>query len=381
MEAGAIFTGATERGSDMAVKTIGFPGRYLQGPGAIRELGGLLNEFGSKFPAVVMDDIVRQAAGNELEDVLLSAGVAARYLRFEGECTANAIQALAEEAAAGGADMVVGVGGGKTIDTAKGVAKAIGSRLMIVPSIASNDSPTSRLIVLYNDQHMVAGVEIMTRNPDVVLVDTAIIARAPVRFFIAGLGDALSKKFEAEQCHLAGGKNFFGTASLPTARLLAGRCYDTILESGMEAVEQVRTHATPNEAVERAVEATVLLSGLGFESGGLSLSHALTRGFTAHAELTKFLHGELVGFGTIVQLIAENRSNDQVQRHARFCRELGLPVSFADLLLREVSDEELTGIAEKTCDAPYIAHLRPVADVARVVDCLQRADRLGRSLG
>jgi len=361
----------------MTVKTIGFPGRYLQGPGAIRELGGLLIEFGSKSPAVVMDDVVREAAGAALNEAIGATGITAQRLRFPGECTANAIRDLASQAQASGADMVIGFGGGKTIDTAKGVAKALGLRLIIVPSIASNDSPTSRLIVLYDEQHAVAGVDIMTRNPDVVLVDTAIIARAPVRFFIAGLGDALSKRFEAEQCYLAGGKNFFGTTSLATARLLADRCYGTILEFGMEAVRQVRSEAAPNEAVERAVEASVLLSGLGFESGGLSLSHALTRGFTAHPRLGKFLHGELVAFGTIVQLVAENRATEEILEHARFCHELGLPVGFADMQVFNVSEAELIEMAEKTCAAPYIGHLRPAADVARVVDCLKQADKLG----
>lgn len=362
----------------MTVKTIGFPGRYLQGPGAIAELGGLLREFGCTSPVVVMDDIVRQAAGAELDAALAASGVSARRLRFAGECTKEAIQALSEEGT--GADLVIGFGGGKTIDTAKGVSKAIGARLMIVPSIASNDSPTSRLIVLYDEQHRVAGVEIMTRNPDVVLVDTAIISRAPARFFSAGLGDALSKKFEAQQCHLAGGKNFFGTASLATARLLADRCYETIVEFGAEAVSQVRTHGTPNEAVERAVEASVLLSGLGFESGGLSLSHALTRGFTAHPVLGKFLHGELVAFGTIVQLIAEERAQEEVEQHARFCRELGLPVCFADMNAPAITEDELDDIADKTCAAPYIGNLRPSANASRVAACLRRADALGRGL-
>ena len=102
-------------------------------------------------------------------------------------------------------DVIIGFGGGKTIDTAKGLSKAHNLRLIIIPTIASNDSPTSRLIVLYDKQHRVAGVDILTRNPDVVLVDSSIISRAPTRFFAAGLGDALSKKFEAQQCYLAGG--------------------------------------------------------------------------------------------------------------------------------------------------------------------------------
>lgn len=362
----------------MTVKTIGFPGRYLQGPGAIAELGALMKEFGVQSPAVVMDDVVRQAAGAELDTAMATAGIRPRLLRFGGECTAQAIAGLAEEA--DGADLVIGFGGGKTIDTAKGVAKAIAARLFIMPSIASNDSPTSRLIVLYDDHHRVAGVDIMTRNPDVVLVDTRIISRAPARFFSAGLGDALSKKFEAQQCHLAGGRNFFGTASLATARLLAERCYETILEFGAAAVQQIETRHEPNEDVERAIEASVLLSGLGFESGGLSLSHALTRGFTAHPVLGGFLHGELVAFGTIVQLVAEDRPEEEVRQHAAFCRRLGLPVRFADMNVAAISQAELDDIAVKTCAAPYIGNLQPPADAVRVADCLKRADALGNSL-
>ena len=363
------------------IKTIGFPGRYTQGPDAIAYLPALLAEFGAKHPVIVLDEIVRAAAADALVAALTAAGITAKMLVFPGECTAPVIAGLAKQVDPARDDVVIGFGGGKTIDTAKGVSKAHGMRLFIAPTIASNDSPTSRLIVLYDDQHRVAGVEMLTRNPDVVLVDTAIIARAPARFFAAGLGDALSKKFEATQVHLAGGKNFFGSQSLATARLLAERCYETILEFGLPAIEQIRAHAKPDESVERATEASVLLSGLGFESGGLSLSHALTRGFTAHAGMSKFLHGELVAFGSIVQTIAEDQSAAAVAAHAKFCRALGLPVTLAQLGAANASEAEILAMAESTMAAPYIGNLRPAADAKRIAKCIVAADTLGKTLG
>lgn len=361
------------------IRTIGFPGRYVQGPGAVRTLAPLLAEIGGKVPAILTDDVVMAAVGGTVREALQPGGHQASFLRFPGECSAGVIAALAAQARGLGSDTVVALGGGKTIDTAKGVAKALGAMLIVVPTIASNDSPTSRLIVLYDDEHRVAGVEMLARNPDAVLVDTSIVAQAPARFFAAGLGDALSKKFEAEQCHLAGGNNFFGTPSLPTARLLARECYGTIIEFGQAALARVTSTQTPDEAVERVVEATVLLSGLGFESGGLSLAHALTRGFTAHPAMARMLHGELVAFGAIAQLVAEGRDDAEVAEHTRFVASLGLPVCWADLCAPDIDQADIAEIARHTCAAPYIGNLRPKADAARVAWALERADAIGRT--
>lgn len=362
------------------IRTIGFPGRYLQGPGAIQALGPLLVELGCKSPVIVSDDIVMAAVGDTVHSALQHTGQKAAFLRFPGECSASAIAALSAQATGLGVDAVVALGGGKTIDTAKGIAKALGLALFVVPTIASNDSPTSRLIVLYDDAHRVAGVEVMARNPDVVLVDTDIVARAPARFFAAGMGDALSKQFEAEQCHLNGGHNFFGTPSLPIARLLARQCYDTITTFGQAALARVAATQTPDDAVERVVEASVLLSGLGFESGGLSLAHALTRGFTAHPAMARMLHGELVAFGAIVQLVAQNQPDADTEKHARFVATLGLPICWADLGAPLISAAEIEEVARLTCAAPYIGNLHPKADATRVAWALVRADAIGQAI-
>jgi glycerol dehydrogenase len=365
------------------VRTMGFPGRYMQGPGALAQLPQLLLELGTRRAVLLADATVRATLGGRMDAMFAEipppAPIVFGWLHFPGECNVATIAALAEQAAA--CDTVVALGGGKTIDTAKGIARRLSARLVIIPTIASNDSPTSRLIVLYDDTHRVAGIELLARNPDVVLVDTAVIAQAPARFFAAGMGDALSKKFEAQQCHVAGGHNFYGTPSLPTARLLADRCYEVILEFGAAALRQVEQERCPNEAVERTIEATVLLSGVGFESGGLSLAHALVRGFSAHPVLGGFLHGEVVAFGTLVQLVAENRSNSEATKYAAFTQRLGLPASFDWFGIEHMSAAELDEIARISCTAPYIANLRPAIDKSGVRQALEVADLIGRSAG
>jgi glycerol dehydrogenase len=361
------------------VRSMGFPGRYIQGPQALRQLPQLLEELGACSIALLADATVRRALGSRIDAELQSnaggAATPAVWLDFRGECSAPIIADLAAQA--GECDTIVALGGGKTIDTGKGISRQRRARLIIVPTIASNDSPTSRLIVLYDEAHRVAGVQLLARNPDVVLVDTEVIARAPARFFSAGMGDALSKTFEARQCHLTQGRNFFGTLSLPTARLFADRCYAVIVEHGAAALRQVAERHEPDESVERVIEATVLLSGVGFESGGLSLAHALVRGFSAHPKIGGFLHGEAVAFGTLVQLVAEGRPDAEITEHAELTRRLGLPVSFKSFGVDPISAAELDEIAGIACTAPYIAHLRPAIDAAGVRQALERADRIG----
>src|SRR5690606_12304627 len=138
------------------------------------------------------------------------------------------IDRLAAEAAAAGADIIVGVGGGKAIDAAKGVRIARDVPLVIVPTVASNDSPTSRLVVTYTASHVLDEVRRMRTNPDIVLVDTEVLVSAPERFFVAGVGDAISKKFEAAQCIATGKDNFYAARPPRLAQVIADTCYEII---------------------------------------------------------------------------------------------------------------------------------------------------------
>ena len=363
-----------------SVRTIGFPGRYLQGPGALAALGPLLKELGGSVAAVVAGDRARAACGEAVRISLESAGREAHFLRFGGVCTAAAVSDLAVEAADVKADSVIALGGGSVIDSAKGVNLTRGGLLIVVPTIASTDAATSRSLVIYDDRHRISGVERMRRNPDAVVVDTDVIASAPLRFFVAGMGDALSKKFEADQCRLAGAMNFFGTPPPPVAMLMAERCYRTILEHGLSARGRIAATGRPDDTVERVVEATVLYSGLGFEASGLSMAHALTRGLCAHPGTSGALHGEVVAFGTIAQLLAEERPDAEVRAHVELAHRLGLPVTLAQLGAPSLDEAELMEMARLSCNAPHMRNLSPPADEARVARMLRAADELGRSV-
>ena len=354
----------------MNLRTFGFPGRYVQGPGALGEAGRAARDIGASSALVIADPQVPSPA-DTLRAALADAGLAVTTLDSEPECTQDAARRLASQA--DGFDLVVGFGGGKTIDLSKAVARSAGARLMIAPSIASNDAPTSRLIVFYDAAHKVDEVVLTARNPDVVLVDTAVIAQAPARFFAAGMADAMSKTFEVGQCAASGGTNFFGTRPLATATLLADAAHRIILAHGRSALDAVE-QGEASADVEAVVEASVLLSGLAFESGGLSLAHALLRGLTALPGCAARLHGELVAFGTLVQMVHEGRPEPEIAEHAAFYGAMGLPRTLAEVADGDVAEAERRVVAALTCQAPYIHNLVEPADENGIMRAMERLE-------
>jgi glycerol dehydrogenase len=267
------------------------------------------------------------------------------------------------------------MGGGKTIDTAKGVSLNLGLPIVVVPTIASNDAPTSRLIVVYDQDHRISEVLKLPRNPDFVVVDTAIVAGAPPRFLVAGIGDAIAKKFEAEQCALTGARNFFDGLPTRAALALCEACYSIIRGQGAEAVDAVK-RGLIDESVENTIEATVLLSGIGFESGGLALAHGLTRGLTAQSEARGALHGEMVAWGLLVQLLAEGRPSAFVDDILGFYRKVELPRRLSDLGFSDPEPRTVAEIAETTCrEAPYVANMARKLSAERLAACIQELEQ------
>jgi glycerol dehydrogenase len=220
-------------------------------------------------------------------------------------------------------------GGGKTIDTGKAAAQEAGVPLVVAPTIASNDAPCSRVAIIYSESGVLEKALILKRNPELVLVDTQIIAGAPVRFLVAGMGDALATKFEADQCMASNSLNIHRGLQTQASIGLSDLCYRLIRENGLKAKQSAECKVV-SEALERVIEANILLSGIGFESGGLAIAHALTRGFSMIPETHGSLHGEEVAFGVLVQMVVENRSDEFMADLMGFYRQIGLPAPWAN---------------------------------------------------
>lgn len=355
-----------------SLRVFGAPQRYLQGPGAIDAMGDYLARLGGRC-VLVADAVVLGLFGQRISAACEAAGVHCEPVEFSGDIVPEEVERLAGIVRARNVDFVIGCGGGKGIDAGKGVAHLLGRRVVTIPTAASNDAPTSKNYVLYDRSHRLLRVEHMPANPEVVVVDTQCIVTAPVPMFTAGIGDAIVKKFEVAQCMKAGGPNMFGARACAAAGALADLCYETLRAYAIRALADVRAGQV-SDAVERVVEATVMHSGLGFESGGLSISHAMTRGLSAVRGARDALHGQQVAYALLVQLTLEQRPSEFIEDMRRFFRAVELPRSLSDLGMPGASAGEIEAIAAGTMTAPHTRNFqRPLAagDIADAIRCIE----------
>lgn len=338
--------------------------RYIQGQGLISELGRHVDVLGSR-PVLIADTLVLDLLGTQILSGFREQGLPLEALDFQGEVTHAEIARLSDRCAELGADVVIGAGGGKALDVAKGVARALDIRMASVPTVASNDGPSSASIAVYDENHFMVEVQQMKRNPDLVLVDTAVIASAPVRFFLAGIGDAISKKFEAEACAMAGANTLFGAPVSLTGIAASDACYRILRTHAKTAVDDVRKQRV-SDYVEAVVEATVLLSTLSFENGGLSIAHAIARGYSHLPCARGSLHGEHVAYGLLVQLVLDQRDRSELEELIGFYKEIGLPFRFRHICGGDPEPDEVALLAEQSMFSPSAARFAPAVDAQKL---------------
>jgi glycerol dehydrogenase len=356
------------------LKKILFPGKYIQGAGALAELPSLIKLFGGQ--GLIL------ASPTPYKEVIPQSGIDLRehslhVERFGGECCEKELSRLAAIIQEIDVGVIVGMGGGKTIDAAKIAADRASIPVLVVPTIASTDAPCSGCAVLYSEQGIFEAVHYQKSSPAAVLVDTDIIAKAPVRFLVAGMGDALATWFEARSCRDTQSVNECGGLSTQAALNLAELCYDTLLRYGAAAKVAAERHIiTP--ALDHIVEANTLLSGIGFESGGLASAHAIHNGLTALEETHAYYHGEKVAFGVLAGLQLIDAPPEESATVFSFCEEVGLPTTLADIGLGKLDRDRLMLVAEKVC-APgaSIHHEARTITPEKVLHAMLKADAIG----
>ncbi|MBM3774504.1 MAG: glycerol dehydrogenase [Acidobacteria bacterium] len=356
------------------------PARYTQGKDATRALGAEMAGLGLKGPALIVAGSSAMRLLSEVwRESLGEAGIAYRVHRFGGECSLAEIGRVEAQAREAGARVIVGAGGGKVLDTARAAAAGLELPVVNCPTLASSDAPCSALSVVYTEEGAVLEYRIYRRNPDLVLVDTAVVAQSPPRLLAAGMGDALATWFEARTCVEGRVKNMRGGASTRSALALAELCYRTLLGDGSGALRAVETRVvTP--ALERLVEANTLLSGLGFESSGLAAAHAVHNGLTAVPRTHAFFHGEKVAFGVLVQLVLEGQPAPLMDEVLGFSTAVGLPVTLAGVGLEQATGEEIGQIAARATAPGETIHNEPFeVRPEMVADAIRDADAAGRA--
>jgi glycerol dehydrogenase len=359
------------------LRTVISPGRYVQGKGSIHQLGEFLKPIGST-PLVVADDLVWGLVGHDVEASLRNAGLPAQREVFHGIPSAKEVDRLVEAIRRTGADVAVAVGGGSAIDAVKAAGHLAGIRWANCPTVASTDAPCSALAVIYTEDGEFEEYRFFPRNPDLVLVDSQVVANAPVELLVAGVGDALATWLEARATARSNARTMAGGLPTLTGTALAQLSWDVLWDNALQAVDAVRDNeVTP--AVEKVIEANTLLSGLGFESGGLAAAHAVHNGLTAVGATHGLAHGQKVNIGSVTQLVLEGAPSSEVRDFVEFTTRVGLPTTLTEVGLRADDLDSLKTVADAATVEGETIHAMPFevrsADVVSALASIERFSR------
>lgn len=336
---------------DQSTRAFGSPSRYVQGAGAIRWLGPAIAGLGNRA-LVVSDATVWSLLSKEIEKTLNAQNIEVVFLEFSGDLLERTAHQIAAQVRPEADDVVLALGGGRAIDTGKALSELLNRPIVTVPTAASTDAPTSKNFVIYDEHHRLKEVRHLPRNPNFVIVDTEIVVKAPRALFAAGIGDALAKYHEAKACASANGRNMFQSSPTRTALAIAAECYGTLLSLGPAAFDALKG-SKPTREFEDVVEATILMAGLGFENGGLSVAHALTRGLSQVEEAALSPHGYQVAYGLLVQLALENEVPEP--RLVELMAHVGLPDSLREILGRNATPSDFATVADGSIN---VAHMQ-----------------------
>jgi len=364
------------------IRSFASPGKYIQGEGVLDNLRSFTDLYG-KAVVVIIDGNLFEAMKERL-GTLYDPSYALSFFPKQGEITMASFEEYKKTLAGVAVDVFVGVGGGKTIDTVKVIAEHFSKPVIIVPTVASTDAPCSGLSVIYKESGEHSHEIFLKKAPDVVLVDSAVIAKAPVRFFVSGMGDALATYFEAmanirsNYINIVSSEVGYNMGACLAGEEIAKLCYRILLADGRKAMHAAKLEVV-SPALENIIEANTLLSGIGFESNGTAASHAIGDGLTAIPTNDVFYHGERVAFGVLCELMMENADDKTVDEVYRFCVDVGLPVTLSQLGIEDATDEILDTIAEVAIH--NVIHAEPMMVVTKetVKSAVLMADSVGRS--
>ena len=360
------------------IRGYGSPSRYVQGKGLLSHINEYTERYGKK-PFFIIDTFLFNEYSKKLPVVYSGNCVACE--EFEGDITAAKISGYTERARAFGADVVIGMGGGRSIDLGKCVADGLSASMLVIPTTASNDAPCSAMAIIYDDEGRYLPAIHLNKNPDLVIVDSEIIAKAPIRFLIAGIGDALATYFEGRMMIRENKANYIGAGyKAGYRRTLAGEAiarssYDILMKQSVKALDAVKC-GTITEALEDVIEANILLSGVGFENVACAGAHAMMTATYDVKSKMDALHGERVAFGLLVQLMLEDSPAEETDMIYDFYSKVGLPMTLKQIGI-ENDDETIRIIAKRAAALPEFADSLMVATPEILFDAIKYTDYIG----
>mgnify|MGYP005793867331 FL=1 len=367
---------AQEVEDEMTPRLFISPSRYIQGSGVLSSLPKYAASLGSNL-LILTSKGSRKRLKNVFDQLESQNEMTVHVEIFTGECTMEEIRRVGRTCREKGVDVIVGLGGGKVIDTAKAIAHYEGLKLIVAVTTASSDAPCSALSIIYKEDGSLDQLLWLKTNPDIVLADLSVIVRAPAHLLAAGIGDAMATYYEMKECWERDADNFCGGRITLAAKAIAEQCCKTILEDGYDAYVSAQKHCI-TRAFENVVEANTLLSGLGFESGGICAAHPVNNGLAELPQTHGHMHGEKVAFALLCQFVLTKEKKETIKSVMELFVKVGLPVTLKELGITAITEQELEQTVQIACGDPCIRNLPLRVEEEYVKGAIIQADAMGQ---
>lgn len=354
----AVSSKAITSNTSTPIPLIISPGKVLRGDNIISQSGAELAGLGNR-PLLVFGDRTKPTIESYLQPIIKEQKLTAQQASYLPDCAESSLAQLRESVKQHQADFIIGVGGGKALDTAKLLAHQCQLPIVTIPTSAATCAGWTALSNVYSERSAFQYDVALDRCPDLIIVDYGLIGTAPKRTLVAGIGDAIAKWYEAS---VSSGQS---TATMTIAAVQQARVLrDILFQKSASALTNPQ-----GEDWREVVDATVLLAGVIGGIGGANCrtvaAHAVHNGLTHIPQAHDALHGEKVAYGILVQLrLEEMVQNNQLAVSARqqllkFYSSIGLPKSLEDLGLGDVSLSQLRHAATIACNPESDIHRLP----------------------
>lgn len=328
------------------METVKLP-HYSMGEGVLRKIGNVAEKYGKKA-LVVGGKKALAVSQDSIVTSLKEKGISIiDCLWYGGECTYKNIDTLKTKVEAEGVEVIIGVGGGKALDTAKAAGAKTNVPVITVPTIASTCAAVTCLSVVYTEKGDYEGIIFYDDAPPVyTFISVDIIAKAPTKYLWAGIGDTLSKYYEVDITSRGVRLPHEGAMGKSISKL----CVEPLIQYGGKALEDNKKGVSSfelQEVVLNIIITTGIVSLLVGEEYLSASAHGIFYGLTILEEIEKHhLHGEVVAYGVLVLLMLDGQK-EEVERLISFYKEISLPTSLKDLNV--ANDEKiLDAVLDKT---------------------------------
>lgn len=346
---------------------------YVHKSGVLKESGKLLSNYSKKI-FIVAGKTAWNKAHKAMEESLKAEGIVYTIEFFQGESSYEEVERILK-LVDNDVDLLVGVGGGKALDTTKVIAAKMQKPFVAVPTIPSTCSAVTTLSVMYTPKGVFVEYISHPHNSLLTIVDTEIIADSPAKYMLAGIGDTLAKWYEGIVCARGNEDPVPNQLGLAAAKI----CLDTLLKYGKQALEDLENKKA-SYAVQQVTDAIILSSGavggFGQESTRACGAHGIHDGLTVIEETHKSLHGMKVAYGIIGLMYLDRQPEEEIKRLKSFYREVGLPTNLSELgVERKLSNKELNEIANLALSPTSFMQFMPYkVNPEQIIDAIKKTE-------